>query len=106
MKNVVLTFLLFLGYFLANAQIDNIAENQETIAIINATIVDVETGNLQLNRTILIENDQIKVFKHTYFGPLSFSLSPEHELTSHILSNPLKLFLKINTIWEYVWTVS
>lgn len=58
MKKISFTFLLLLGHFFTDAQaVDNTAE---TIAIINANIVDVEQGDLKQNQTILIEDGLIK----------------------------------------------
>ncbi len=63
MKNISLTSLLLLGYVFVNAQaIDNTVE---TIAITNATIIDVEQGELKQKQTILIEDGLIKKINKT-----------------------------------------
>ena len=57
MKNISFTFLLLLGYVFINAQA--IDTSAESIAIINASIIDVEQGKLKEKQTILIENGRI-----------------------------------------------
>lgn len=55
MKKINFIGLLLLGYFLVSAQTET-----TKIAIINATIIEVEQGQLKQNQTILIEDGLIK----------------------------------------------